>query len=213
MPFKKGNKYKFEKECVPWNKGKDLKDYPQMGFKKGHKSFSEKGRFTKGHIPKHSKINKKELIELYSCKKSIKEISGYFGCRETTVYQYLQNHNIKLREYPNGEKHHCWKGGKSFEPYDKRFNNIFKRRIRKRDNQVCMLCSIHREKLNKSLTVHHVNYDKKLSIPQNCLSLCNSCHTKTNFNREHWIKFFQSLLSKKYDYKYSENEIILEVSA
>ena len=73
-----------------------------------------------------------------------------------------------------------------------------------------MICGIHREKLNKVLDIHHVNYDKLLSIPQNCISLCHPCHPKTNHNRKHWIKFFQSLLSEKYGYEYKNNEIVLE---
>ena len=108
-----------------------------------------------------------------------------------------------------GEKNPAWQGGISFEPYTKEFNNKFKRAIRKRDNQICMLCGIHREKLNKSLFIHHINYNKEMSIPQNCLSLCNSCHTKTNSNRKHWISFFQSLLSEKYGYEYSKNQEII----
>jgi len=108
-----------------------------------------------------------------------------------------------------GEKNGQWQGVISFEPYTKEFNKKFKRAIRKRDNQICMLCGIHREKLNKALFIHHINYDKELSIPQNCLSLCNSCHTKTNSNREQWIKFFQSLLAEKYGYEYSENREII----
>lgn len=109
----------------------------------------------------------------------------------------------KLENHPN------WLGGKSFEPYSLNFNNKFKRYIRKRDNQVCMICGIHREKLNKSLPIHHINYDKKLSIPQNCISLCNSCHMKTNYNRKYWIKFFHNLLSEKYSYKYKKQEVII----
>jgi len=108
-----------------------------------------------------------------------------------------------------GEKNPAWQGGISFEPYTKEFNRKFKRAIRKRDNQICMLCGVHREKLNKALFIHHINYDKELSIPQNCLCLCNSCHTKTNSNRKSWIKFFQSLLSEKYGYEYSENQEII----
>ena len=112
----------------------------------------------------------------------------------------------------NGELAPRWQGGLSFEPYDKSFNNKFKRTIRKRDNQICMLCGIHREKLNRALDVHHINYDKKISLPQNCISLCRKCHMLTNKGREVWTKHFQSLLNKNYDYKYSEtNEIILEV--
>ena len=75
-----------------------------------------------------------------------------------------------------------------------------------------MLCGIHKERLNRALDIHHINYNKLLTISENCISLCNSCHTKTNENREHWTKFFQSLLAEKYNYKYSsENEIVLEV--
>jgi len=112
----------------------------------------------------------------------------------------------------SGEKNPRWLGGKSFEPYDKTFHNRFKRTIRKRDNYVCLICNIHQEKLSSALNVHHINYDKLLSIPANCCSLCKSCHTKTNSNREHWTTFFQSLLSEKYKYKYDENQrIIIEV--
>ena len=111
-----------------------------------------------------------------------------------------------------GNKNPNWNNGSSFEPYDKTFNNKFKRAIRKRDNQVCMMCGIHREKLKNSfLNVHHINYDKLLSVPQNCITLCVSCHTKTNSNRKHWTKFFQDLLSERYGYKYNNQEIILEV--
>lgn len=105
-----------------------------------------------------------------------------------------------------------WLGGKSFEPYGLDFNNKLKGLIRRRDNQICMLCRTHREKLNRALDVHHINYDKRCNLIQNLVALCINCHTPTNYNREHWQKFFQSLLSEKYGYKYSENkEIILEV--
>jgi len=111
-----------------------------------------------------------------------------------------------------GENNPAWVDGKSFEPYDKSFNNKFKRTIRKRDNYICMKCGKHQEKEGKSLCVHHVNYDKKLTVPQNCCTLCSTCNKEVNTNREHWTRFFQSLLAKKYDYQYSETgEIILEI--
>jgi len=127
---------------------------------------------------------------------------------EQTI-QKIKNKALKRigKDSPN------WQGGLSFEPYDKSFNNKFKRAIRKRENQICMLCGIHKEKLNRALDVHHINYNKKITLPQNCISLCESCHIKTNFNRKHWIKFFQSLLSEKYGYQYSKtNEILLNIN-
>jgi len=35
---------------------------------------------------------------------------------------------------------------------------------------------------------------------------------KVNFNRLHWIKFFQSLLSERYGYQYNEGSIILNIN-
>ena len=124
------------------------------------------------------------------------------------------NSKFKKRDIRiTGENNHNWQGGISFEPYNKSFTNKFKRAIRKRDNQICMLCGIHQERVSKALDVHHINYDKKISLPQNCISLCNKCHTKTNFNRDHWTKFFQSLLIEKYGYEYTpEGEIKLELN-
>jgi hypothetical protein len=103
-----------------------------------------------------------------------------------------------------------WSKFISHEPYTEEFNSQFKNLIRKRDNQVCMICGVHREKLSRALNVHHINYDKKLSIPENCISLCVNCHMKTGYNREHWTKFFQGILFEKYGYKYS-NEGTIEL--
>ncbi len=47
------NKDKKMKSDWPWNKNRSMKDYPQCGFKKGHKfcEGGEKGWFKKGQIP------------------------------------------------------------------------------------------------------------------------------------------------------------------
>jgi hypothetical protein len=119
----------------------------------------------------------------------------------------------KLRLSKLREKNPSWNNGSSFKiDYSPNFGRIFKRAIRKRDNYVCIKCGKHQEKENRSLSVHHINYDKKLTIPQNCCSLCRKCHSEVNFNRLHWTKFFQSLLSEKYGYQYSNhNEILLDI--
>ena len=65
--------------------------------------------------------------------------------------------------------------------------------------------------LKRDIVCHHINYDKKLTIKENCITLCNQCHAKTNFNRTQWTIFFQSLLTEKYGYKYTiEQKVILE---
>ena len=161
--------------------------------------------FKKGNIPhnkgkKLSEKTRRKLSEAHKGKKLSKETrrkisEGHKG-EKNSMYGMT------------GELSPGWKDGLSFEPYTKEFNKQFKNKIRKRDNQVCMLCEIHREKLKRALDVHHINYDKKLSFPQNCISLCNSCHMKTNSKRKYWTKFFQSLLEEKYGYKYKNNLIV-----
>ena len=97
----------------------------------------------------------------------------------------------------------------SCEPYDQRWNNKFKRMIRRRDNHICMLCGVHQEKLNYALSIHHINYDKKLTIPENCVSLCKKCHSFTQKNRENWKIRFQEMLAKHYEYKYENGNAVL----
>lgn len=115
-----------------------------------------------------------------------------------------------LKHYKDG-KHPNWQGGKSFEPYGPEFNKSLKNFIRKRDNQICMNCGVHREKLKEALTCHHINYDKNLNIQENLVSLCRNCHALTNFGRDEWTKTFQAKLSKLYGYSYdSKNNIVLK---
>jgi hypothetical protein len=169
--------------------------------KKGEarKRFSGKGNpfYNKTHNPKS--IQKMRLAKLG---KTHEEIMGK---------EKLIERNKKFSEKMSGENHHNWKGGYCVKDY-KNFTLKFKNLIRKRDNQICMMCGKHREKLNKSLDVHHINYNKYLTIPQNCISLCASCHGKTHFNREHWISFFQGVLKQRYGYSYENKEIIMEVN-
>lgn len=90
-----------------------------------------------------------------------------------------------FKERMSGENSATWKGGISFEPYPPEFNNELKRRIRERDNYICGICG---EKDAK--WVHHINYDKQDQTPTNLITLHNSCHTKTNYERESWEEFF-----------------------
>ncbi len=34
------------------------------------------------------------------------------------------------------------------------------------------------------------DYDKRNNSPENLISLCASCHTKTNFSRNDWTEYF-----------------------
>lgn len=112
-----------------------------------------------------------------------------------------------------GEKHPNWRGGIQYEPYDDNFTPKFKETIRKRDNYTCLKCDKPEykelQKSKRKLAVHHMNYDKKLTIKENCCTLCMACNMEVNYKRKHWTKFFQSLLAEKYNYQYSEDNLLI----
>lgn len=86
----------------------------------------------------------------------------------------------------SGENSVLWKGGVSFEPYGIEFDRPLKKKIRIRDNYTCQLCNKTVRKLNERLAVHHIDYDKQNNDESNLISLCNSCHSKTNFYRAYF---------------------------
>lgn len=91
-----------------------------------------------------------------------------------------------------GSLNPCWNGGSSFVPYSCEFNKKFKECVKLRDGYVCVNC-----KKNTRLFVHHIDYNKDNTSEQNCVSLCNSCHSLTNHNREYWINYYRSRVSWK----------------
>jgi len=103
-----------------------------------------------------------------------------------------------------GEQNPNWNGGLSFEPYSPEFNKVLKEQIRKRDNYICKNCNKQEQEnfmntkrgiIHCNLHIHHIDYDKSNYVPDNLISLCNTCNSKANFNRNYWISYFQSKLS------------------
>ncbi len=96
-------------------------------------------------------------------------------------------HKIKISESMKGEKSYLWNGGKSFEPYSVDWTKTLRRSIRERDKYICQICG-----KEPSLDCHHIDYDKKNCNPDNLITLCRSCHVKTNQNRNYWSKYFNN---------------------
>lgn len=84
-----------------------------------------------------------------------------------------------------------WLGGKSFEPYNIKWNEKLKEKIRKRDDNICQLCGYHQREFTRKLSVHHIDYNKLNCLEENLISLCLTCHARTNSKRIYWKKFFQ----------------------
>ncbi len=114
-----------------------------------------------------------------------------YGTKRKGVGNYFRSKkgNFKLKNNPN------WRGGVSFEPYSIEFNTSLKREVFIRDNSICQECGENR--LWKKLDCHHIDYNKKNNTLMNLISLCPTCHSKTNFNREYWKNHFEDVMNNK----------------
>lgn len=115
-----------------------------------------------------------------------------------------------VRPHMRGGNNPNWKGGISEYPYSFEFNEEFKTLIRERDDNTCQLCGRTKEEEQKNLVVHHIYYDKdnSCSDESNFTSLCNSCNTKVNFNREYWKNYFSNSLSNLLKRKYQSKRLL-----
>ena len=92
------------------------------------------------------------------------------------------------KKYDDITKCNFWKGGISYEKYTVDWKDTLKISIRERDHYQCQICG--KNQGDTSHPVHHIDYNKKNCSPDNLITLCRSCHAKTNFKREYWIKYF-----------------------
>lgn len=120
-------------------------------------------------------------IELPKC--WVKRGRGFF-CSQKCLAQWRS-------ENKSGENSWAWRGGKSFEPYGVEFSSKLREQIRKRDHYTCQQCGYIEGQFSQKLDTHHINYNKLDNEPANLISLCKSCHSKTNYKREDWIQYFQ----------------------
>lgn len=114
---------------------------------------------------------------------------------------YGRKHTLETRQLISDhhadfslENHPRWQGGKSFEPYGFEFDEQLKESIRQRDNHICQLCGVPERECFEKLHCHHIDYDKDNCLPSNLISLCRSCHSQTNNNRDYWIEYFSNKL-------------------
>jgi len=126
--------------------------------------------------------------------------NGMYGKKHTEEYKKNASENKKgmvcwteeqrQRHYentPRGINHPNWYGALYTNGYDCKFNNKLKTIIKEKYQYKCQICG----KETQKLAVHHIDYDKQNSVVENLVPLCYSCHAKTNFKRDRWIKFFK----------------------
>ena len=167
-----------------------------MPLQKGHKINLGRKR-----LP----FSKEWRDKLSQSHKTISDITWamrkWFKPRPLRNTSYFPKNNKPWNKNPN------WNNGSSFEPYGLDFNNNLKEQIRKRDNYRCQECLRHQDELFKKvkggkirkykLHIHHIDFNKQNNNQNNLISLCNSCHTQTLYNRENWIEYYQKKMESE----------------
>jgi len=90
-----------------------------------------------------------------------------------------------------------WKGGISSEPYCEAWKDQeYKKDIRDRDGNRCLNpCCYGADDV---LSIHHIDYDKKNCKPSNLITVCRSCNTRANKDREWHKSWYQAIIINRY---------------
>ncbi len=138
-------------------------------------------------------VSNKELTQLYEQYKSTGKIAKLLGCTPGGVAARLRKAGVEMH---GNEKTQfkCLSSEEYTHPYGGGWTGTLKRSIRERDEYKCRVCGKIESDNGRFLPVHHIDYDKDNLDPKNLVVLCSSCHSKTNFRRKHWKRYFRRML-------------------
>jgi hypothetical protein len=90
-----------------------------------------------------------------------------------------------------------WRGGLSYEPYCEIWTNELKEYIKYRDKNIC-LNPCCKSSNPSNLVIHHIDYNKKNCDQYNLITLCNTCNTEANFNRQWHMYWYKAIIYMRY---------------
>ena len=82
----------------------------------------------------------------------------------------------------------------SCDPYCQIWTEEFKEMIKERDNHTCQNPDCW--KTSKRICGHHIDYNKKNCNPWNIITICLSCNTRANTDRDYWQKFYEDIMKE-----------------
>jgi len=161
---------------------------PNKGYKFSEESKKKISKALRGK--KHSEETRKKISESHKGIKHSEETKRKLS-KLHRGKRLSKEHKQKISLAVKKEKNGRWLGGISFTPYTLDWTITLRISIRERDKYICQLCKEKQGDI--SLDVHHIDYNKKNNNPNNLISLCRSCHMKTNTKRNYWINYFKNI--------------------
>ena len=173
----------FKKGIVPWNKGKT-----GVYSEERLQQISEQ---TKARLAKHHPMNGKKhtpeaILKIKEARKNQKNLPSNKGKQWSDARREFQKQVTRKKKV----KTKWTKKHKNM--YHPLWNEI-RKVVYKRDQYKCQECGVHcRDSKSKNtihkIQCHHIDYDTTNNDLDNLITLCASCHCKTNYKRSDWIE-------------------------
>jgi hypothetical protein len=131
----------------------------------------------------------------YICPKGHNHNIGWNSWQQGHRCPTCANINNSITKIGNGNP--SWKGGMSCEPYCPIWSDKeYKEDIKLRDKYKCLnpYCS----KKSSKLHIHHIDYNKKNCHPSNLITICNSCNSMANKDRNWHQTWYQAIIKNRY---------------
>ena len=173
----------FKKGCTPWNKGKTEVYSEETLTRMGDASRGRPSPMLGKHHSTETKISIGKKVSALMLGNTYTKDKPWSETRRKAQEAH------KGKPY-GGKRSPVIKNGKKYSP----FWHELRKLIYKRDNWTCQECGVkcHNSKKAK-IQCHHMDYDTKNNNPSNLITLCASCHAKTNWKRQDWIKHFSTI--------------------
>lgn len=106
--------------------------------------------------------------------------------------KFTQKHKDNISKALTGKTRNKKVKKSRYKDYPINWTDTLKRAIRERDNYVCRLCN--KQQCDITHHIHHIDYNKNNCSPDNLITLCVSCHSKTNYKRNYWKQYFLGIM-------------------
>ena len=93
-----------------------------------------------------------------------------------------------------GKEHPRWNGGSKPQGYCLEFTKDLKIYIKDLDDNKCSNPSCWDN--NSTLCVHHVDYNRKNCVVENLITICRSCNTRANKDRDMWQQLYIGIIGE-----------------
>ncbi len=138
----------------------------------------------------NEEFRKKNIENNFYCSKYCKKTCKHFKNKMKRLGQMRS-------ELFLGDGNPNWCGGISHEPYCKQWSDKdYKDSIKKRDGYKCLNPECN--KTTERLCIHHINYIKKNCHPLNLITVCISCNSKANIDREWHESWYKAIIKNRY---------------